>query len=401
MRGAAGPLVPSDRVVPDQPERPDPSSGARAPASSDPSRLSDLSGPSGSPDLSGSSGSSDLSGSSGSSGVSGLPDSSGAASRPPRHVALVGTTASGKSALALDLARRDPGIEIVSVDSMQVYRGMDIGTAKPTVAERDEVPHHLVDIADPWEDFTVAWFARAARAAVDEIEARGRRAVLVGGTGLYLRAVVDELTVPGRYPQARAEVEAEPDTRVLHRRLHDLDPVAAGRMEPTNRRRVVRALEVTLGSGRPFSSFGPGLDVYPPSRFHLVGIRLPPEVVASRIEARYRQQVAAGFLDEVRRLLADPRGLSRTARQALGYRELIGHLSGEATLDEAVDLAIRRTRRFARRQRSWFRRDPRIRWIDARDDPSSALPRLVDELATADRREDAPRAPAAPGGPTG
>ena len=178
---------------------------------------------------------------------------------PPRtrHVALVGTTAVGKSALALAVARREPDVEIVSVDSMQVYRGMDIGTAKPTVAERAEVPHHLIDVADPWDDFTLAWFARTARDAVADIEARGRRALLVGGTGLYLRAVIDDLDIPGRYPEAREALEQDPDTLGLHRRLADLDPVAAGRMEPTNRRRVVRALEVTVGSGRPFSSFGP------------------------------------------------------------------------------------------------------------------------------------------------
>jgi tRNA dimethylallyltransferase len=317
---------------------------------------------------------------------------------PGPHVAIVGTTASGKSALALELARRDPSIEIVSVDSMQVYRGMDIGTAKPTPAERAEVPHHLIDVVDPWEDFTVAWFAREARRAVAEITARGHRALLVGGTGLYLRAVVDDLQVPGRYPEVRAALEADPDTVGLHRRLRELDPVAAGRMEPTNRRRVIRALEVTLGSGRPFSSYGPGLDVYPPSRFHLVGVRLPHEVVARRIAARYEQQMAAGFLDEVRRLLAHPRGMSRTARQALGYRELIAHLEGEMSLDEALELAVRRTRRFARRQASWFRRDPRIRWLDADEDPATLLPALEAEV---ERAGGNPRRPAPGVGHTG
>jgi len=318
-----------------------------------------------------------------------VPDS--VSNAAPGHVALVGATASGKSWLALELARRDPAIEIVSVDSMQVYRGMDVGTAKPTAAERAEVPHHLIDVADPWDDYTVARFARRAHRAVDEIEGRGHRALLVGGTGLYLRAVVDDLDVPGRYPEAREAVEAEPDTQVLHRRLAELDPAAAARMEPTNRRRVVRALEVTLGSGRPFSSFGPGLDVYAASRFHLVGVRLPHEVVAARIEARYHRQMADGFLEEVRRLLAEPRGLSRTAGQALGYRELIAHLEGELALDEALEVAVRRTRRFARRQASWFRRDPRIRWLEGGDDPRSLLPALTDELARADGSDAAGR----------
>ncbi len=296
-----------------------------------------------------------------------------------RHAALVGTTTSGKSALALAVARRDPSVELVSVDSMQVYRGMDIGTAKPTVAERAEVPHHLLDIADPWDEFSVVSFAGRAREAVADIESRGRRALLVGGTGLYLRAVIDDLAVPGRYPDARARVEVEPDTRTLHRRLAELDPVAASRMEPTNRRRVVRALEVTVGSGRPFSSFGPGLETYPASRFQLMGVELPFDLVAARIEARYHQQVAAGFVEEAAGLLADRRGVSRTARQALGYRELFDHVAGDCSLDEAIELAVRRTRRFARRQGSWFRRDPRIRWLRA-DDPDELIEPLVDEL---------------------
>jgi tRNA dimethylallyltransferase len=284
-----------------------------------------------------------------------------------QHLALVGTTASGKSALAMALARRHPTIELVSVDSMQVYRGMDVGTAKPTPEEQAEVRHHLLDLADPWEEFTVTRFQQAFRRAIADIDGRGRRAVLVGGTGLYLRAAVDDLTIPGRFPAVRDELEAEPDTAALHARLQELDPAAAAKMEPTNRRRIVRALEVTLGSGAPFSSYGPGLDAYPPSRFRLVGVELPSEVVADRIAARYQAQLAAGFVEEVRRLAADPRGLSRTARQALGYRELLAHVEEGVPLDEAVDLAVRRTRKFARRQRAWFRRDPRIEWLRGSD----------------------------------
>jgi len=295
------------------------------------------------------------------------------------HLALVGTTASGKSQLALELARRDPTIELVSVDSMQVYRGMDIGTAKPTPAEQAEVRHHLIDLADPWEDFTVTRFQAAFRATLADIEARGRRALLVGGTGLYLRAVVDDLTIPGRFPDARAELEAEADTAALFRRLEELDPLAATRMEPTNRRRIVRALEVSLGSGQPFSSFGPGLETYPPSRFQLLGIELPADTVAARIAARYAEQLAAGFVEEVRRLAAEPRGLSPTARQALGYRELLAHVEEGADLDEMVALAVTRTRKFARRQRAWFRRDPRIEWFPA-DDPRELLDSLVSRL---------------------
>jgi tRNA dimethylallyltransferase len=295
------------------------------------------------------------------------------------HLALVGTTASGKSQLAMEVARRHRGVELVSVDSMQVYRGMDIGTAKPTPAEQSEVRHHLIDLADPWDEFTVTRFQQAFRAALADIESRGRRALLVGGTGLYLRAVVDELTIPGRFDDVRAELEAEADTEALFQRLQEVDPSAALRMEPTNRRRIVRALEVSLGSGQQFSSFGPGLETYPPSRIRLLGVELPAEVVADRIAARYREQLAAGFVDEVKRLAAEPRGLSRTARQALGYRELLAHVEEDADLDEMVELAIGRTRKFARRQRSWFRRDPRIEWLPA-DDPADLVEPLVSRL---------------------
>jgi tRNA dimethylallyltransferase len=267
--------------------------------------------------------------------------------------------------VALAIARERRDVELVSIDSMQVYRGMDIGTAKPTPAERAGVPHHLIDLVDPWEEFTVAEFQRAFRAVLAAIEDRGHRALLVGGTGLYLRAVIDGLEIPGRFPAVRADLEAEPDTGLLHRRLAELDPVAAGRMQPSNRRRVLRALEVTLGSGRPFSSYGPGLDRYPPSSFLLIGLRMPREELDVRIADRYRRQLELGFVDEVRALAADPRGLSRTARQALGYKELLEHLEGRCSLEEALQAAIARTRRFARRQERWFRRDPRIVWIDA------------------------------------
>jgi tRNA dimethylallyltransferase len=298
---------------------------------------------------------------------------------PGRHAALVGATASGKSGVALALARRDPSWELVSIDSMQVYRGMDIGTAKPTAAEQAEVPHHLIDLLDPWEDGTVAWFQREAQDAIAAIERRGHRALLVGGTGLYVQAIVDALDIPGQYPDARAEVDDDPDTGALHRRLTELDPLAASRMEPGNRRRIVRALEVTVGSGRPFSSFGPGLDAHPSTPFRLVGLARDGDELRHRIEVRYATQMAAGFLDEVATLRAHPRGISRTAGQALGYRELLAHLDGQTTLDAAVELAVSRTRRFARRQRSWFGRDARIAWLDASVDENL----LVDALAAA------------------
>jgi tRNA dimethylallyltransferase len=264
---------------------------------------------------------------------------------------------------------------------MSVYRGMDVGTAKLSPAERAEVPCHLLDVADPSEDFSVSRFQAAAAEALAGIEARGRRALLVGGTGLYLRAVVDGLTIPGMWPAVRDRLEKEAATAAgvtaLHGRLAAADPRAAARIEPANRRRIVRALEVTLGSGRPFSSFGPGLGSYPPTRFRFAGVWLPRHVVAARIAARFDAQLAAGFLDEVRALAARPEGLSRTARQALGYREVLDHLAGRTTLDEAAATAVRRTREFARRQRVWFRRDPRIVWFGAAGNPVAVLPALL------------------------
>ena len=277
---------------------------------------------------------------------------------------LVGATATGKSAVAMAIARRRaPDVELVSVDSMQVYRGMDIGTAKPTAAERAEVTHHVLDLVDPSEDFSVSQHQAAVRTALADIERRGRRAVLVGGTGLYVRAIVDGLTIPGQWPDVRTALEAEGDTAALHERLRQLDPVAAGRMEPSNRRRVVRALEVTIGSGHPFSSFGPGLDTYDPGvPFFLAGLRSDRATRAERIERRFRQMLDDGLLDEVGGLAAGP--LSRTARQALGYKELLRHVEDGAPLDECIEEAIARTRQFARRQEAWFRRDPRIRWYE-------------------------------------
>jgi tRNA dimethylallyltransferase len=307
------------------------------------------------------------------------------AGRGVRHLALVGPTASGKSALALEVARHRSDIELVSADSMQVYRGMDIGTAKPTPAERADVPHHLIDLVDASETYSVARFQAAAHEALAHIEARGHRALLVGGTGLYVSAVVDGLEVPGEWPMVRAELEAEAVTSVgaagLHRRLSELDPAAAARMEPTNRRRIVRALEVTLGSGRPFSSFGPGLAAYPPTPFRLVGLAPARAVLDTRIADRFDAQMRAGFLDEVRVLASAAMPMSRTARQALGYRELLAHLDGRCTLDDARSEAVRRTRAFARRQRAWFRRDPRIDWLDAGPNPLALLPTVLGHWA--------------------
>jgi tRNA dimethylallyltransferase len=275
------------------------------------------------------------------------------------HLVILGPTASGKSALAMEIARERGDVEIVAVDSMQVYRGMDIGTGKPTAADRAAVPHHCLDLADPSEDFTVTRYRAAYDDAVAAIERRGHTALLVAGTGLYLRAVTDRLPIPGQWPDVKAELEAETDLDALYHRLTELDPLAASRTTATNRRRIVRALEVTIGSGKPFSSFGPGLDTYGASDFRFVGLDVDPAELRDNIAARLDGMLAAGFVEEVRGLRGH---MSRTARQALGYRELLEHLDGESSLDDAVDLARRRTVTFARRQRAWFRRDPRVVW---------------------------------------
>ena len=287
----------------------------------------------------------------------------------PHVVAVLGPTATGKSALALALAERlersGLAIELVSVDSMQVYRGMDIGTAKPSASELAAVPHHLIDVLDPDEEGSVSWFQAEADVAMAALRARGATPMLVGGTGLYHRSVIDGLAIPGRFPEVTSGLELEPDTTALHRRLAELDPAAAARMEPTNRRRVVRALEVTIGTGRRFSSFGPGLESYPANDVVQVGLRVDRNDLGSRLEHRFDEQMRRGFLDEVSRLDARTAGWSRTAAQALGYRELRAHLAGEMDLDTAIATAIVRTRQFAVRQDRWFRRDPRVTWFDA------------------------------------
>jgi tRNA dimethylallyltransferase len=286
-----------------------------------------------------------------------------------RHLALVGCTATGKSACALAIARSLGDVEIVSLDSMQVYRGLDIGTAKPSPAERAEVPHHLIDVAEPEADWSVRETQRAASLAIAEIDARGRRALLVGGTGLYVRAVVDALDVPPTDANVRAALDARTDN--LYGELQRLDPLAASRIEPDNRRRIVRALEVIEITGRPFSSYGPGLTHYGPPAIEvqLVGLSLDGDTLHRRIAERFVAMRDHGLVDEVRALTT--RSLSRTARQAIGYKEVITYLDGEIGLDDAFELAVRRTRQFARRQRVWFARDPRIAWIDASEKSSA------------------------------
>jgi tRNA dimethylallyltransferase len=297
----------------------------------------------------------------------------------PVLLALVGPTASGKTEAGVLIAER-LGAEIVSVDSMSVYRGMDVGTAKPTTADRARVPHHLVDVAEPDEDFSVARHQELARGALALIAGRGRPALAVGGTGLYFRALVDGLAFPATDPATRRALEEEAvrlGPIALHDRLRRLDPAAAGVIEPANVRRTVRALEVASVTGRPFSSFAEQWDRYPGEGVRAAGVRMPPEVRRERIEDRVRCQFESGLLQEVALLVERGMGPSLTARQAIGYAEATLHLEGSVSLEEAIARTAKRSRALARRQMAWFRRDPRIRWFDAGE---GGAVELVDDL---------------------
>jgi tRNA dimethylallyltransferase len=290
-------------------------------------------------------------------------------------LALVGPTASGKSEASLELGRR-MGAEIVLVDSMTLYRGMDVGTAKPSAEERAGIPHHLVDVADPREPFSVARFQTLAQEALAGIASRGRLALLVGGSGLYFRAVVDDLEFPGTAPALRRTLEAEaaalgPST--LYRRLAAFDAAAAAKIEPSNARRTVRALEVAALTGRPFSSFAEAWDRYSEGRVRAAGVTLSPDVLRARIEERVRRQYEGGLVDEVRALVDRGFGRFLTASRAIGYAEVAEHLAARLSLEEAAERTVRRTRALARRQMAWFRRDPRIRWFHAGPDGAAGL----------------------------
>ncbi len=302
----------------------------------------------------------------------------------PERVAVLGPTASGKSSVAMAVAEDMSRVELISIDSMQVYRGMDIGTAKPTAVEQARVPHHLIDLVDASEEFAVAEFQRAYATALDAIGRRGHQALLVGGTGLYHRAAIDGLDLPGEWPEVRSRLRAEADRLggpALHARLVAADPDAASRIEPNNLRRIVRALEVCEGSGRRFSSFGPGLDTYPPSPVLQIGLRWDRAILSVRIEQRVHRMVEQGLVGEVAGLVTS--GLSKTAAQALGYKELLTYLDGSMSLDEAVERIVVRTRQFAVRQLRWFQRDPRVRWVDIEHDPVvEAAPIVRDALHT-------------------
>ncbi|MEV8526446.1 tRNA (adenosine(37)-N6)-dimethylallyltransferase MiaA [Streptomyces sp. NPDC052000] len=305
----------------------------------------------------------------------------------PRVIAVVGPTAAGKSDLGVFLAQQLGG-EVVNADSMQLYRGMDIGTAKLTPEERGDVPHHLLDIWDVTEPANVAAYQKLARTEIDRLLAEGRTPVLVGGSGLYVRAAIDVLEFPGTDPAVRARLERELDEQgsgALHARLAAADPEAARAILASNGRRIVRALEVIEITGQPFTANLPGHEsVYDTVQ---IGVDVGRPELDERISVRVDRMWEAGLLDEVRAL--EERGLrdGRTASRALGYQQVLAAFAGECTDDEARAETVRATKRFARRQDSWFRRDPRVHWLSGAAEHRRELPQqalaLVERAVTA------------------
>lgn len=280
---------------------------------------------------------------------------------------VVGATATGKSDLAITLAHHLDG-EIINADSMQFYRGMDIGTAKVTPEQRAEVPHHLLDILDVTQDASVSEYQRSARALIDQIHQRGRTPIIVGGSGLYVRAATDVMNFPGTDPAMRARLEGIADAGALHdmhTMLEELDPKAASTIKPTDARRIVRALEVIALTGDTFSSELPEYTYFTPTI--QVGLAQDRETLHQRIADRVHLMWDAGWVDEVRMLLDQGLRYGKTARHAIGYAQIIDYLDDKMSADLAIDSTVTRTRQFAKRQETWFRRDPRIQWFDAAD----------------------------------
>jgi tRNA dimethylallyltransferase len=281
--------------------------------------------------------------------------------RPP-VIAVVGPTGSGKSDLAVSLALELDG-EVINADAMQFYRGMDIGTAKVTLAERRGVPHHLLDTLDVTEEASVSDFQQQAREIIADIHARGKRAILAGGSGLYVRAALDVLEFPGTDPAVRRSLEAELEKsgpEALLARLREVDPVSAGRV--SDARRIIRALEVHQLTGRTFSSFMPQREYYQPAV--QIGLAVDREALRERLGLRVHTMVDRGLLEEVRQLDAAGLRSGKTAPRALGYAQFLKVLDGTSTVAEATEDTIVATRQFARRQLTWFRADPRISWLD-------------------------------------
>jgi len=283
-------------------------------------------------------------------------------------VVIAGATATGKSALSVQLAQAIDA-EIINADSMQVYRGMDVGTAKISVKERQGIPHHMLDVLDVSQDSNVAWYQIGARKVIDEIHSRGKNVVMVGGTGLYIKAVIDELNFPDTDPMVRHTLNKEAEDLgidAMFARLEKLDPAAALAIDRANLRRIIRALEVIEITGKPFTANLPREESirYPNAR--QFGLVMDRELLSERIDARVNTMFEQGFVEEVQKLI--PAGLleGRTAQRALGYSQIVSHLQGELSLEAAIEETKRATRQYARRQETWFSRDARIKWISTR-----------------------------------
>ena len=283
-------------------------------------------------------------------------------------VVLAGATATGKSSLSVELAQAIDA-EIINADSMQVYRGMDIGTAKITLEERQGISHHMLDVLDVNQDSNVAWYQSGAREVIDEIHSRGKSVVMVGGTGLYIKAVIDELNFPDTDPMVRHTLNKEAEDLgidAMFARLEKLDPAAAIAIDRANLRRIIRALEVIEITGKPFTANLPREESirYPEAR--QFGLVMDRELLSERIDQRVNTMFENGFVEEVQKLMSSGLLEGRTAQRALGYSQIVSHLQGETSLDAAVEETKRATRQYARRQETWFSRDARIKWISTR-----------------------------------
>ncbi len=334
-------------------------------------------------------------------GDAGSPPRAGrAAGAPPPPVSadlglvvIAGPTAVGKTRVAIALARRR-GAEIVCADSRTLYRGMDIGTAKPSAADRAAAPHHLLDVARPDRVVTLAEYQRLAADAIAGIRARGRLPLLVGGTGLYIRAVVDRLAIPPVAPDWDLRSRLEEDERAagpgtLHLRLREVDPQAAARIHPRNLRRIIRALEVHARTGRAMSALQRRLapDGAGAGRIAMIALTVDRARLYERIDRRIEEQLAAGLVEEVRGLLRAGYARTLPAMQGLGYKEILAYLDGRASLDEAIATLRRNTRRYAKRQWTWLRADPRYRWVDVDDEPPDAVAARIEAMLAAPARE--------------
>jgi len=315
---------------------------------------------------------------------------------PPPLLVLVGPSAVGKPAYSYEIARRFR-VEIISGDSVQVYRGMDIGSAKAPPPERERFPHHLIDILDPDEPYTAADFQKAAAELIRAIAARGRLPAIVGGTALYIESVVYDYRFPGAGadPQIRARWEAAADElglAALHRMLAERDPAAAARIHPNDRKRIVRALEICEATGGTTADFRQKREKKSPYRLCMIGLTMDRRKLYERIDRRVDEMIGQGLVEEVRALLAKGYDRGLPAMQAIGYKEIAAYLCGETTLERAVELLKRNTRRFAKRQLSWFRTMPQIQWVDVTDESkfSTHCERINDIIATAFPSPDFP-----------